>query len=294
MRGRGPAARSGVRPGDEGYAILAAVVAIAVLALMSLALIDTGRGIAVGVRAEAEHARLAAAADAGLAIAVLGLAEGDRTRRWNIDGRPRRARFAGTDLSIVVEDERGKVPVNQIADEQVRALFEALGSTGQTLAIQTDSMLDWLDDDDEPRPDGAEYEYYARGGTRPRNGALRSVEEMLLIRGVTPAVLERLRGAAVAYRSNREGFDPRFAAPLAIRIMSGGGIDSPAVIARTRELAGQVVAIDLAEEESLVGRPLTVRVAARRPGGGQFVRATVIELTGQRTRPYVVRALDAW
>lgn len=281
-------------PGEDGYAILAAVVAIAVLAFMSLALIDTGRGLAGGVVAEAEQARLAAAADAGLAIAVLGLAEPDRARRWSIDGRPRALRFGGTDLSVVIEDERGKVPVNQIADEQVRALYEELGASGQELAIQTDSTLDWLDDDDEVRPDGAEYQYYADRGLRPRNGALRSVEELLLVRGITPRVLARLRGTAVAYRANRAGFDPRFAAPLAISIMSGGGIDSPAVIARSRELAGQTVAIDLAEEESLVGRPLTIRVRARRPGGGGFERATVIELTGQATRPYVVRAVDAW
>lgn len=282
---------SPVREDDAGYAILAAVVAIAVLALMSLGLIDSGRGVAAGVVAEAEHARLVAAADAGLAIAVRNLAEPDRARRWSIDGRPRNLRFAGADLVVTIEDERGKVPLNQMTDEQVRALFEAVGASGATLETRTDAFLDWLDEDDDARQDGAEAPYYAPLQRRPRNGALRSVEELMLVRGMTPDVVERLRAVATAYADRREGFDDRFASPLALSVISGGGLGSPAVINRERELAGQRVAIELAESDALVGRPLTIRVEARRPGGGRFVRATVIELTGRAASPYVVRAL---
>ncbi len=282
----------GARQDEAGYAILAAVVAMAVLALMSLALIDGSRGVTAVVVAGAERARLAAAADAGLAIAVRNLAEPDRSRRWSIDGRPRNARFDGTDLVITIEDERGKVPINQLADEQVRALFEVLGSTGADLDAQTDAFLDWRDDDDEVRANGAEAPYYAPLKRTPRNGALRSVEEIIMIRGMTPAIVARLRATATAYRDQREGFDDRFATPLALSIMSGGGLGSPAVINRERELAGQRVAIDLAETESLVGRPLTIRVVARRPGGSRLMRATVIQLTGRPDVPYGIRTVD--
>lgn len=277
---------------EAGYAMLAAVVAIAVLALMSLAMIEGGRGIAAGVVADAERAKLSAAADAALAIAVRNLAEPDRSRRWSIDGRPRNLRFAGADLVITIEDERGKVPLNQIADEQVRALFEALGVSGAELDALTDAFLDWRDEDDEVRPNGAEAPYYASIRRVPRNGALRSVDELIHVRGMTAPMLARLRGSAVAYRDQRDAFDDRFSTPLALSIMSGGGIGAPAVINRERELAGQRVAIDLAEAESLIGRPLTIRVVARRPGGSRLVRATVIELTGRADSPYVVRSLD--
>ena len=50
-----------------------------------------------------------------------------------------------------------------------------------------DAILDWVDEDIEPRAQGAEEEYY--GGLspayRPTNGPLRSVEELLLVKGVT-------------------------------------------------------------------------------------------------------------
>ena len=278
--------------GDAGYALVAAVVAIAVLALMSLSLIDARQGVTAGVIADTEHTRLAAAADAGVAIAVAHLADPDRTLRWRIDGRPRNLRFADTDLVVAVEDERGMLPLNQLSEEQVRALFEELGVTGNELGIVSDSVLDWLDDDDEPRSDGAEYPYYARGGYRPRNGPMHSLAELRLVRGMTPALIERLRPVTTIYRNTRDGFDERFAAPLALAVMAGGGPGSPAVINRSRELAGQRVAIELAEEESLIGRPLVVRVAARRPGGSQLVRVTHIELTGRRTAPFVVRGVE--
>ncbi len=277
---------------EAGYAMVAAVVAIAVLSLMSLSLIDTGRGVAAGAGAEAEHAHLAAAADAGLAIAVQHLADPDQTRRWSIDGRPRNVRFAGTDLVITVEDERGKVPLNQLADEQARALFEVLGASGAQLDSQTDAFLDWLDDDDEARSNGAEIDYYGPLGRRPRNGALRSIEELILIRGMTPDMIARLRRSATAYGDRQQGFDDRYASPLALAVISGGGLGSPSVINRERELAGQRVAIDLAGGEILVGRPMTIRVVARRPGDSRLERGTVIELTGQPLSPYVVRARD--
>jgi general secretion pathway protein K len=279
-------------PGEAGYAILSAVVAMALLALMSLAFIDAGRGVSAGVVAETEHAHLAAAADAALAIAARNLAETDRTRRWSIDGRPHNLRFAGTDMLITVEDERGKVPLNQMTDEQVRTLFETIGSSGATAEARTDAFLDWLDEDDERRPEGAENQDYAQKGYRPRNGGLRSVEELILVRGMSADMVQRLRRVATTSTNQREGFDERFASPLALAVISGGGPGSATVINRERELAGQRVAIELAEGDVLEGRPLTIRVEARRPGGSFLTRATVIALTGNAGSPFVVRARD--
>jgi DNA uptake protein ComE-like DNA-binding protein len=54
-----------------------------------------------------------------------------------------------------------------------------------------DAILDWIDLDDEPRELGAESSYYA-GLTppyAPKNGPLASVEELLLVRGITPELL---------------------------------------------------------------------------------------------------------
>ena len=54
-----------------------------------------------------------------------------------------------------------------------------------------DAILDWLDEDEDVRPYGAEAEYYTTLPTPyvPKNGPVLSVEELLLVRGVTPTLL---------------------------------------------------------------------------------------------------------
>jgi type II secretory pathway component PulK len=54
-----------------------------------------------------------------------------------------------------------------------------------------DSILDWIDPDDEPREFGAESEYYSQLDPpyAPKNGPLETIEELLLVRGVTPWLL---------------------------------------------------------------------------------------------------------
>jgi hypothetical protein len=54
-------------------------------------------------------------------------------------------------------------------------------------SIMADSLLDWLDPDEETRPDGAELSYYAahRMTYSPRNAVPVSLDEILLVRGIT-------------------------------------------------------------------------------------------------------------
>ncbi|HEB60220.1 MAG TPA: hypothetical protein ENJ06_00180 [Phycisphaeraceae bacterium] len=56
-----------------------------------------------------------------------------------------------------------------------------------------DAILDWMDSDDEVRPQGAEEGFYKSGrfSYKPRNGPIRSLAELELIRGVLP---EYVRG----------------------------------------------------------------------------------------------------
>ena len=68
-----------------------------------------------------------------------------------------------------------------------RALEKLPGIT----PIIVDSILDWLDADDAPRPQGAESEYYQqqRKTYRPRNAVPIALEELLLIRDVERSLI---------------------------------------------------------------------------------------------------------
>ena len=93
-----------------------------------------------------------------------------------------------------LEDESNRLNVNilPLADELVneggRTLLNALPGMTDDVA---DAILDWIDEDDEVRPFGAERAYYEQLDPpyTCKNGPLDTVEELLLIRGVTPQLL---------------------------------------------------------------------------------------------------------
>ena len=64
-----------------------------------------------------------------------------------------------------------------------------------------DAILDWMDSDDITRDYGAESDFYSRlqPAYYPANGPLESIEQLLLVRGVTPELL-------FGYDENRNGF----------------------------------------------------------------------------------------
>ncbi len=277
---------------EQGYASVAAVAAIAVFGLMALALVQASQSTIGDAAAEVGQARAAAAADAGLALALDGLLARDRANRWSIDGRNRSLRFDGAQLTVRIEDERGKVPLNLLDEAMAARLIEAAGlGAGERADIAAQSLLDWIDNDEQPHPSGAENAYYRPRGIHPRNAPLQTIDELAQVRGFDPALVDRLRSfVTVNYGSG--AFDASHARPEAISVMLGGGRDSPQAIARQREMAGQRVAIELGDDRDLAGRPLTVVVEAVRPDGARALRRAIIELTGSELRPYIVRAFD--
>ena len=52
-----------------------------------------------------------------------------------------------------------------------------------------DSILDWIDEDDTPRNSGAEADDYAALGYEPANGPISSLDELLLVPGITTELL---------------------------------------------------------------------------------------------------------
>lgn len=93
-----------------------------------------------------------------------------------------------------LENESSRLNLNTVLladdyeEDGARNILLALPGMTESIA---DAILDWLDPDDQPRLLGAERDYYASLDPpyEPRNGPLHSVEELLLVRDVTPALL---------------------------------------------------------------------------------------------------------
>lgn len=92
-----------------------------------------------------------------------------------------------------LECESAKLNLNTLLSESsdaAEARDRLMGLPGM-MEETADAILDWLDDDDEPREFGAEAPYYESLAApyRPANGPLRRIEELLHVRGVTRELL---------------------------------------------------------------------------------------------------------
>ncbi len=283
-----PRAAKGFDSGEAGYALVAAVAAILFFAVIALGILSLTQRVLVTGTAEVEAARASAAAEAGIAFALRGLLANGAEGGFPIDGTPRRLRFDAAELEIAVTDERGKVPLNLLDEEQLTSLLEFAGLSGEPLMIARDSYLDWIDDDEEPRPDGAELDYYRPLGIHPRNAGFVTVSELGRVRGFTADIVRRIAGIATTDFGNAS-FDVRSASPAAIRIMYPGGDAAVDEIIRSRETQGQVTALGFVDRGSRTARPITIAVKASYPSGAMSTRTCVVELTGSERRPYVIR-----
>jgi general secretion pathway protein K len=249
------------------------------------------RTTVIAASAEIDQARIGAAADAGLALAMAGLVNPGPAGPPPPDGRIRRVRFGDATITFAVEDEQGKIPLNAIDEEQARRMFALLGVATDRLDLVVDSFLDWTDDDDDPRPDGAEADYYAPRHVRPRNGMLLSIAEAGMIRGFDARLVEAI-GKVATVHFGQGSFRPEHASLLAIQVLhgeTGGAID---LINRRRELAGQSTALRTDGADALVNRPLTVVVTVQLDSGARRTRRSLVMLTGRPSQPYVVRERD--
>ncbi len=119
-----------------------------------------------------------------LAEAGVGLALNPKAKNYK--------RMMGTDSGfwVVKSREGSRIPINYITDDRLREavtqLFQLWGVNSEDATTAVDSLSDWVDTDNTPRPQGAETDYYQGLGyyNLPHQGGFTSLEEMLLVRGM--------------------------------------------------------------------------------------------------------------
>jgi len=99
------------------------------------------------------------------------------------------AAFRGKSYQVRVTDETGKISLNnsRLDEAMLQAIFENLDYDSKDGEIIADSILDWRDDNDLHRQNGAEDDYY-EDLARPyqaKDANFDAVAELLLVRGVT-------------------------------------------------------------------------------------------------------------
>lgn len=221
--------RGGNRP--RGVVLVIVLIVVAMLALGAYAFTEIMLSHHEAALISSDQAQARALVDSGVASAQMFLAQDEATRLNSGGDYDNPAAFQGllvvddedpqragavTCLSPALdadgnlagiryglEDESTRLNVNAllVADNVLpnggRQLLLGLPNMTEEIA---DAILDWIDPDDEPREFGVEIEYYSglSPAYAPKNGPLDTVEELLLVRGVTPGLL-------LGYDVNRNG-----------------------------------------------------------------------------------------
>lgn len=264
--------------------MIAAVVSVALFGTLAIGAIRSGKSAIVDANANQVKARLSAAASAGLALAVHNLAAEDPAQRWEADGQARHVDFDGSQLTIAVEDESGKIPLNFVQPNVIRRLFELAGVAPAAVDPMVSAFRIL-------RGDPGLGLVLSRTAVHPTHGPLAAIDELKLLPGMTPALYAQI-APAVTVAGTTLTFDLARAGIFAKKVMRPGLADPVALIATQRPQAAQSFALSLPSSPGLAGRILSIRVDASDGKDGHFQETAVVEYTGVHTRPFIFRSVE--
>jgi len=257
-----------MKRGEEGVALIMVLWVIAILSVVVLE-------FSFGMRTEAnltknfkEEASLYALAEGGIQRAIVELIYKHDTRvqqkrkamkieevppgkeEWQTDGRPNTISFSTGKCEVRVLGEDGKININAVSETLLRKIVGNMGLEGEGRDVVVDSILDWRDSDDFYRLNGAENDYYQSlpNPYECKNGSLDTVEELLLIKGVTPDLFHGKRKKEGDGKSEKVGLKDIFsiyasgeqidinsASPLVMRMALGIPRDVAQLLVKARE-----------------------------------------------------------
>jgi general secretion pathway protein K len=121
---------------------------------------------------------------------IAGNAEEPEDIRWRFNVDIPAVPFGSGHFKVEKENESGKVNLNRAGQPLLKMMLSTFEMDDETRDIIVDSILDWRDKDGLRHAGGAENEYYLSlpEPYRCRNNDFTTIEELLLVRGVTPEI----------------------------------------------------------------------------------------------------------
>jgi general secretion pathway protein K len=103
-------------------------------------------------------------------------------------------------VSLTMTELESKININTADGPLLQEVLTAQNADANSISVVSDSILDWIDPDDSTRPAGAESDYYL--GLTPsysaKNAPMDSLEELLLVKGVTYNMFYGIQSSADA------------------------------------------------------------------------------------------------
>jgi len=112
----------------------------------------------------------------------------DTSQRWRMNTDIPPVPFAQGHFKVRINNEGGKIDLNTANESLLKLLLNGFDIEEREKSIIVDSIIDWRDENDLHRMNGAENAYYQSlpEPYKCKNGDFDTIEELLMVRGVTP------------------------------------------------------------------------------------------------------------
>ena len=268
--------------------IIATLWTLTLLGATSISLAFTGN-IAYRLAQNSFHVAYDdALADAAVNRAVLALLDPRTDSRRLMNAVNQKFDFGGASIHIRIQDELGKIDLNQTDGSTLVKLFQSVDVDPMVAEALVDKVLDWRDGSPFRRVDGAKTDEYRAAGYDylPRNGPFQSVDELTFVMGMTRDLYKRVEPALTVY-SGRQFVDPQFATPEVLAAL-------PSLASAHAAAVGQSTGSTTATPMSgFAGNPIMVLVGRAFTIDTEISRSTdvahhhnAVRLTGNPTDPF--------
>lgn len=277
--------------GERGFIVIAVLWILAALSALVLVYLTFVTNAAVVVAGSADRVQSAALVSAGVELAVFRLA--GRNEETRPTSGTFNARVGAGRVFVTFRSEASRVDLNAAPKSLLAGLMAGLGVSSANADVYADRIIAWrapteLGDND------PENSFYRTSGSAylPRHAPFPSTEELWLVRGIPPAIVERMLPLVTVF-SNVEGINVRDAAPQVLAALPNmtpetlqsvlSQRDDPALDRRA------LVRMAGGDGATLEGsRAYRISVDAELPGGRRSAAEVVVLLLESGAEPYRV------
>ena len=230
---------------DRGIALLLVLWALVLLGTLALGFSWSMRTEAMAARNGIDETRAWFQARTGVnrAVVLLASRSADNVLAASIAGED-----GDVSYGIRVESESGKVDVNLVGEAVLLEILKKGGLPEEEAEGVRDAILDWRDEDDVPRPRGAERAEYAQmtEPITPRNGKIRGIGELMYVKGVTKDFHEAFLSRVFTAHGNAARLNFLRAPEIVLRSLPGVSPEAADRIVAGRRAEPPISAADLA------------------------------------------------
>ena len=228
-------------------------------------------------------------AEAAINLAVLALRDPLDETRMRADGRVYQQELEGVLIEVSAIDERGKVDINAADELTLANLFIGNGMDIDAAELLAAAVLDWRDQDELERVNGAEDDAYLAAGLQvgPANRAFMMTEELLQVIGMQYELYRKIEPGITTFSRTAQP-DPAFAPVEALMAMPDITYDEAVnfVQERNSQVPGESLGTALPNGVVVMeqGRGVTYSIKARAtmPNGVWEQLQATIRLGGSR------------